>query len=824
MCCFPDEVANHAILTICIHFMILLDTACTDAQFDCRVMTGMFTSYFPKGTDPVVIEKEMKQMLDIVNDELASDNWNGMKVSYNNAPFASENLVEENDNGSGGLSTGGIIGVVIGMLVLLALVAVSAILLIRRRKEKDEAVAPRVIPFGVEESLHSKNDDDDSDSEDSSSSSSSSDDDGDTAELGTPSVVSDDNTFNTFPTTMAQAKPQDIEDDDSSESSSESEDESRASNDDSEIDNPSNNLSDLQKSDEDHVYVPDADFRDSYERDEGDHEYVERNTMEEYPQNYDDNDHDEYNPHGKATPYRKISSNGSASSGGSGHSMNSADPPGKSYRDLHVSDDYHDEWDGMQAPPQHQMRGDVAAYNDQAVEAAGDYLPDSPHNSFAAYESNSVTSADHISRGSYHSNGSRHSNNESYHSFSIEDDGVDGDGGYDEVPTDYDNLQNSLHSNESYTHSFSIEDGQVDGDEVYDESDPNSLNSHHASYNHSLFGAEDDQVDSGVGYDESDPNSLQSHHADKSDPNYDDRRGSYHSFDQERDNVGRNERNDKDRSNHDSGPYDDHYIDDPYHERYDENYDYDQYAHEVNSGNNYNDGRFRKVNDGVVYDQSASRETGSRSYDDGDEANNDSFNDGDSYDERLHNRPVVTPVHSAHSSFHKEELDDYVDDATQATHSTQVTQKMSNLSSPAPTYSSNNSGPVSSPKEMEKIKPNNGNNRQEMYGEEEESITHIFKSLSEIQTRLATKGKSSSRDAAKDGQKGKSKRDHQNTPKAKPHATNQPSDRPGWERDGIVEDASVDGSLASTTFAANAARNRHPQNGQWMEPVDEDVD
>ena len=45
----------------------------------------------------------------------------------------------------------------------------------------------------------------------------------------------------------------------------------------------------------------------------------------------------------------------------------------------------------------------------------------------------------------------------------------------------------------------------------------------------------------------------------------------------------------------------------------------------------------------------------------------------------------------------------------------------------------------------------------------------------------------------------------------------------GWDQEGLVEDVSVDGSQFSS-MAANQYRNRHPQQGQWMEPVDEHGD
>lgn len=111
---------------------------------------------------------------------------------------------------------------------------------------------------------------------------------------------------------------------------------------------------------------------------------------------------------------------------------------------------------------------------------------------------------------------------------------------------------------------------------------------------------------------------------------------------------------------------------------------------------------------------------------------------------------------------------------------------------------------------------------QETYGEEEESITNIFKSLSEIQTRLASKGKPLPNGSPIDsdlGARSSKARSYQSDMYAPSY---QPPISNGWGKEVIVEDASMDGSQVSN-FAANAVRNRRPQKGQWMEPVDEAV-
>lgn len=88
-------------------------------------------------------------------------------------------------------------------------------------------------------------------------------------------------------------------------------------------------------------------------------------------------------------------------------------------------------------------------------------------------------------------------------------------------------------------------------------------------------------------------------------------------------------------------------------------------------------------------------------------------------------------------------------------------------------------------------------NSERSYEEEEESISNIFKSLSEIQTKLAKKGKTSSKEKGR---------------KMSSLSSN--------NSDGLVEDVSVDGSQMSS-YEAKAAVNRRPSAGNWMEPVDE---
>ena len=62
-------------------------------------------------------------------------------------------------------------------------------------------------------------------------------------------------------------------------------------------------------------------------------------------------------------------------------------------------------------------------------------------------------------------------------------------------------------------------------------------------------------------------------------------------------------------------------------------------------------------------------------------------------------------------------------------------------------------------------------------------------------------------------------RDESTYPVGAMHHSNGSSN--GWGKEGVVEDASMDGSQMSN-LNSNPTRNRLPQQGQWMEPVGED--
>jgi len=203
------------------------------SQTDCRVMDGQFTTYFPNDISLEVMEMEREQMLVVVQNEIERTDFEGMRVSYDNAPFPTiSTIVETNesansDNGNGGLSIGAIIGIIVTCIIL---VAVIAVLIIRHKKEQEQSA---VVPESVQQSKQNGHDNKeyDSDFDGSSSSSSSSDslssedEDYELSESSMQSSVPDESAVSTdtFPSNVAQTTPQEtIDQSDRSEDESES--------------------------------------------------------------------------------------------------------------------------------------------------------------------------------------------------------------------------------------------------------------------------------------------------------------------------------------------------------------------------------------------------------------------------------------------------------------------------------------------------------------------------------------------------------------------------------------------------------------------------
>jgi hypothetical protein len=75
------DIFMHSILYFTDEKIIL--TACASPNYNCRVMTALMTSYFPQDTPLSKVISDTNQMLDIIADEMATGDWNGVTVSYN---------------------------------------------------------------------------------------------------------------------------------------------------------------------------------------------------------------------------------------------------------------------------------------------------------------------------------------------------------------------------------------------------------------------------------------------------------------------------------------------------------------------------------------------------------------------------------------------------------------------------------------------------------------------------------------------------------------------------------------------------------------------
>lgn len=261
---------------------------------------------------------------------MEKNNWDGMQVSYDNgiAPTVASAENSTTEDSGGGLSSGGIAGIILFVLVLVAVVGVLLIRYIRNKSEGDDKEPlkqQQEVPFrnGDLESIQPReNDPYESDSDSSSSSSSSrssgSSDNSTSSEEGeeeddvrSSSVISGDS----FPSNVAQATPSVLEVD----YSSGEEDERSTNSTESEI------SSDIKK-----TTISSRGDDDAHENNQQSVPGVYNVEHNHDPDNFDnqkvDNDDDEEK------------------------SINSADPPGTSYRDL--PQDY--DWDSAMmagAPP-----------------------------------------------------------------------------------------------------------------------------------------------------------------------------------------------------------------------------------------------------------------------------------------------------------------------------------------------------------------------------------------------------------------------------------------------------------------------------------------
>lgn len=365
-------------------------------------MYGYMTSYFPAGTSLPKVISDTNQLLNIISDEMATNDWNGVTVSYDNKPTESSGAKEvEGESGSEGFPAGAIVGIVLATVAALAASIALVVFFIKDRREK-EHLQSMAIPYG-DDSRRSQSfsDDDNSDSDSSSS-------EGDMSSgvISGPSLVSGGDY--SFPTTMARANPSDVELDDSS-SSSDSSSGSDVESGEYDIEEHEASVENLKTS------ASSDEAPRIYERDE---DYSqERPYSGQYQKQHDEQNGEFY--HDDPMQYGQISGGddtGSNRSDGSMGSINSADPPGRSFRDLHQDDG----WNNMLPHPQSMAPNNVIE--------GGFYEDEGPHD---VYETDDLSRSSRSTR-SHRSNRSRNSrdrsksrgrsksrdrNQASYHSF-----------------------------------------------------------------------------------------------------------------------------------------------------------------------------------------------------------------------------------------------------------------------------------------------------------------------------------------------------------------------------------------------------------------------
>ncbi|KAL7485625.1 hypothetical protein ACHAW6_011217 [Cyclotella cf. meneghiniana] len=391
---------------------------CADQQNNCRVMNGILTAYFPIDTPFTQVVNDKTKMLEYVQEEMAKDNWGGVIVGYANEPLTMDATyltpdkaeIEQENKNIGGFPLGAIIGIAIAGLVALGAIVSLFVFFVRDKRQKEmERMQPRI----VQQEYDSQYLDEDDDSDDSSSL----EEDNLSGGISSPSAVSGSDSY---PTTMAQATPQDIENDGSSDSSSSTSSESDDDEDeesgeyDVEADENDNveNLKTSASSDEPPPVYEQDDMGEYNREDEFPIRYLDDNAGDQN-YNYDRQQQQEYihdDPGDYNDQPHMFDDDGS---GGSMGSMNSADPPGRSFRDLHQDDD---DWNNMLSPPQSSAPRIVEDdfYVDHGPPV---YENDEASNPESYHSSSSRRSG--RSNPSIHSNRSRsnENNQSSYHSF-----------------------------------------------------------------------------------------------------------------------------------------------------------------------------------------------------------------------------------------------------------------------------------------------------------------------------------------------------------------------------------------------------------------------
>ena len=196
--------------------------ACVEASSDCRVVQGLLSAYFPKGTDPSVVEDESSRLLETIKEEMKKDDWTGLQVTYDTfsniaiTGYPDDVDGSDPDKSGGGTGAGAIAGIVVGVLGIVGVVAIGGIMWIRHERNKNDEFGihqqhTRQLPYGDDAYVI---EDDESDSDDSDVSSSEEEDEFtyNTGSIGTPTAVSG----TTYKTDMAHAQPHDLEEDVSS--------------------------------------------------------------------------------------------------------------------------------------------------------------------------------------------------------------------------------------------------------------------------------------------------------------------------------------------------------------------------------------------------------------------------------------------------------------------------------------------------------------------------------------------------------------------------------------------------------------------------------
>jgi len=822
---------------------------CTgSSNSDCRVINGKVQAYFPKNMSSNRIEEERSLLLRNIEYEMDKNDWpGGMQVSYDNGPFPQVNAAEGGNNSSEGLSGGAVAGIIVA---LLAIVAISSILFIRTKREKDEQQdlfdrqqqAAGAVPYGSEDHDRSymtgsfgdheyesdSESDDSSRSDDSESSGSLS----FTRSIGKASAVSGD----TFPTVTAQARPQDIEDDGAYSSASQSDEEGVSEEDDDEsfsssvgssepnlippqaeqTDHEYNILRRLQQSSasddhaavyEDRLSSGEAGMNSSFgEQQEGRH-YYEDDSGNYVVQHQQEGDYDDgnypvqedlggYQDEQSIYPPQKYTQQ---SQNEPSHvdqiddtiSLNSADPPGQSYRDLPQPDDY---WDHTQPPPNQQQPMMHHGNLDMG------YMDDTDSHAFQVYESERGLNDSYSSSSVHYNNGDgidTHSNPGSHHS---------------NQSHEFDSSNRSHHSQGSRPSIHSQEGSSRPSIHSQEGSSRRSIHSQGSRHSIHSQGSHHSRHSQGS------QENVQYHH--NQPPEH------YDQYDQgQYVNDGTNQFNNNSHQvytdvsqeyTEEEGHYDNHnqggqglpppplFNGSDYHPQQQYNGGSNNMGHESYHGqyrngnipemtNQYHqNSNIQQHNSGAPYEQYS--QEGGRVNDVFDEGNYHSFH------------PIIPPPPSNHHR--PEELDEV---STTGSAYTAKTQQMSN------TTSSNDNDGHQLPQN-----PYDG-------GGEGENIANVFKSLSEIQSRLANNKKQHPHSeyqmpeqaVPQDDLRGSNNRDDSDDlyPVAMHHHSNGSSN--GWGKEGVVEDVSMDGSQMNN-LNSNPTRNRIPQQGQWMEPVDED--